>query len=272
MFGLARRGGIEFCEAGELSALGFVDHAFCARRGGVSAGPFSSLNVSFQVGDRNEDVGRNLEIIGEAFAIPSGRLALMGQVHGERIRVIDGDEPLPECLPECDGLITARPGVALAVRTADCVPLFFVDRVRRVIGVAHAGWRGTALGMAAKMVDAFVGGFASRPEDILAAVGPAVGPCCYQVDAPVHAAFASRAGEERFLRPCPEEGRWMLDLVLANRLQMVERGVPEASILSAGLCTVCRPELFFSHRASRGCTGRQLNFLVLRGADPRKNA
>jgi YfiH family protein len=141
-----------------------------------------------------------------------------------------------------------------------------------VIGVAHAGWRGTALGMAARMVDAFVEGFASRPEDILIAVGPAVGPCCYQVDAPVSAALMARAGADRFLRPCPERGRWMLDLALANRLQIRERGVPDGNILSAGLCTACRQELFFSHRASRGRAGRQINFLMLREEDPRKNA
>ncbi len=249
-----------------------MEHAFCTRRGGVSAGPFASLNAGFRAGDREEDVLRNLDIVGEAFAIPRGHLVLMRQVHGETIRVIDSDGPPPACVPECDGLITARPGVALAVKTADCVPLFFVDPVRRVIGAAHAGWRGTALGMASKMIDAFVGGFASRPEDILAAVGPAVGPCCYQVDAPVHAALITHPGADRFLRPCREEGRWMLDLALANRLQIGERGVPEANIRTAGICTVCRQELFFSHRASGGCTGRQVNLLMLRAADRRKNA
>ncbi len=105
------------------------------------------------------------------------------------------------------------------------MPLFFVDRVRRIIGAAHAGWRGTALGMAAKMVDAFVGGFASRPEDILAVVGPAVGPCCYQVDAPVHAALGSAMPVRiAFCGPAAEEGRWMLDLALANRLQIAGAG------------------------------------------------
>ena len=126
--------------------------------------------------------------------------------------------------------------------------------------------------MASKMVDAFVGGFASRPEDIVAIVGPAVGPCCYQVDAPVHAALAAHAGADRFLKPCREEGRWMLDLALANRLQIGERGVPDANIHTADLCTACRQELFFSHRASGGRSGRQVNFLMLRPGDRRKSA
>lgn len=267
MFRFAQRGAIEYLEAEALSALDFVTHAFCTRRGGVSEGPFSSLNTGFLVGDREEDVRRNLTLIGETFAIPAKRLVLMGQVHGDRICILDGDGPPPGSIPECDGLITDRPGVALGIRTADCVPLLFVDRVRRVVGVAHAGWRGTALCIASKMVDVFEERFSSRVEDILIAVGPAIGVCCYQVDAPVYAAFSSWSGADRFFRPCPEDGRWMLDLASANRIALMERAAPAGNILSAGHCTVCRQDIFFSHRASHGSTGRQINFLMLRDGD-----
>ena len=272
MFNFVNKDGLEYLEAGDISVLGFVAHAFCTRLGGVSEGPFASLNAGFHAGDREEHVRRNLGLVGEAFAIPRDRLVLMGQVHGARICVIDGDAPPPECVPECDGLITARPGVAIAVRTADCVPLLFVDRVRRVIGVAHAGWRGTALGIASRMVGAFVERFSSRVSDILIAIGPAIGPCCYQVDAPVHAAFSSGTDAGGYLRPCREDHRWMLDLAHANRLQAGQQGVPEGNIFSAGLCTACRHELFFSHRASGGRTGRQINLLMLRDDGPAKNA
>jgi polyphenol oxidase len=263
MFHFHHRGAIEYLESTELNALGLVVHAFCTRRGGVSEGPFSSLNAGFLVGDRKEDVLLNLDLVSDAFAIPRERLVLMKQVHGTRIRVIDGDGPSVGILPECDGLITARPGVALAIRTADCVPLFFVDPVRHVIGVAHGGWRGTADGIASRMVDLFGERFSSQIGDIRVAVGPAIGPCCYQVDAPVHAAFSSRNDAEGILQPCREDGRWMLDLALANRLQLQDRGVPAGNILVPGLCTSCRQDLFFSHRASRGRTGRQINFLML---------
>ena len=215
------------------------------------------------MGDREEDVLRNLTLVKEAFAIPDGRLILMRQVHGDRIRVIDEDGPCPEGLPECDGLITDRPGVALGIRTADCVPLFFVDRIRRVIGAAHAGWRGTALGIAARMVETLAERFSSRPEDILAVIGPAIGPCCYQVDAPVFEAFSAMPGADLFLRPCPEKGRWMVDLALANRLQILAAGVPSENIFASGLCTACRQDLFFSHRAAGGRAGRQINLLML---------
>jgi len=272
MFRFARKGAIEYLEAEELSAPGFVTHAFCTRRGGVSAGPYSSLNLGFLAGDRLEDVRRNQILVEDAFGIPDGRLILMRQVHGDRIRVLEGDGPLPEGLPECDGLISDRPGVALGIRTADCVPLFFVDRVRRVIGAAHAGWRGTALGIAARMVETLAGRFSSHRKDLLALIGPAIGPCCYQVDAPVFEAFSAMPGADLFLCPCPERGRWMLDLALANRLQIREAGVPSENIYASGFCTSCRQDLFFSHRAGGGVAGRQINIIMLRERDEIKNA
>jgi YfiH family protein len=271
MFRFSQRGTIEYLEAGAISALDFVTHAFCTRLGGVSEGPFSSLNASFSVADREENVRRNLSLIADSISIPASRLVLMGQVHGDRVCVLDGDGPPPESIPECDGLITDRSGVALGVRTADCVPLLFVDRVRRVIGVAHAGWRGTALGIGSRMVDLFEQRFASRVEDILVAIGPAIGVCCYQVDTPVYAAFSSRPGVERILHPCRASGRWMLDLALANRIELTERGVPDGNISSAGHCTACRREIFFSYRASLGNTGTQINFIMIRD-EPLKNA
>ncbi|MBN2437843.1 MAG: peptidoglycan editing factor PgeF [Deltaproteobacteria bacterium] len=264
MFRFSQRGAIEYLEIEELSELDFLTHAFCTRRGGVSTGPYESLNLGFLAGDRAEDVRRNRILVEEAFGIPNGQLILMRQVHGDRIRVLDGDEPLPEGLPECDGLISDRPGVALAVKTADCVPLFFVDRARRIIGAAHAGWRGTARGIATAMVEILAGRFSSRREDLVAVIGPAIGPCCYQVDVPVFSAFSGRPGADRFLHPCKELGRWMADLALANRLQIREAGVPSENIFSAGLCTACRQDLFFSHRAGGGHAGRQINLLMLK--------
>ena len=263
MFRFSRRGAIEYLEAEEMSVLGFVTHAFCTRRGGRSTGPFSSLNLGYRAGDRAEDGGRNRALVEEAFGIPDGRLILMKQIHGNRIRVLDGDGSLPEGLPECDGLITDRPDIALGVRTADCVPILFVDRVRRIVGAAHAGWRGTALGIAAAMVETFANEFSSRREDLLAFIGPAIGPCCYQVDMPVFEAFSGRNDSGELLRPCPQQGRWMLDLPMANRLQIREAGLPSGNIVTSGLCTACREDLFFSHRAGRGRTGRQINLIML---------
>ena len=273
MFRLARRGAIEYLEDEGLASLPFLTHAFCTRRGGVSEGPYASLNAGSQVGDRKADVHRNLSLIGEAFTIPEECMILMEQVHGDRICVIDGETSSSESIAGCDGMITDRRGVALAVKTADCVPILFVDRVRRVIGVAHAGWRGTALGIAGTMVSLFQERFGSRCEDLLAAVGPAIGSCCYQVDAPVRDVFAARPGADRVLRPCPaDKGRWWLDLALANRVELEALGIPSENISTAGQCTACRTDLFFSHRAEHGRTGRQISFLMLSDDPHRKNA
>jgi YfiH family protein len=264
MFRFAKREAIEYLEAEAISELGFVTHAFCTRRGGVSKGPFTSLNAGFLVGDREEDVQQNLALIGETFTIPAGQLVLMKQIHGNRVHVIDKKPGDAENIPECDGLITDRPGLALGIRTADCVPLFFVDTSRKVIGVAHAGWRGTALAIASRMVEALQEGYASRVENILIAIGPAIGACCYQVDGTVYAAFASRKGADHFFQGCQKDDRWMLDLASANRFELLEKGIPEKNIFSAGECTACRQDLFFSHRASLGCTGRHINMMMLR--------
>ncbi|MDA8124197.1 MAG: peptidoglycan editing factor PgeF [Deltaproteobacteria bacterium] len=266
MIHLARRGAIEYLEDAGLAAHPFLTHGFCTRRGGVSEGPFASLNTGEQVGDRAKDVRRNLSAIGEAFAIPEGRLVLMQQVHGDRIEVIDDNGCPADPVPECDGLVTDCPGVALAVKTADCVPILFADPVRRAIGVAHAGWRGTALGIAGKLARLFQERYSSRLEDLLVAIGPAIGPCCYQVDGPVREAFAARPEASRLLRPCPEQaGRWRLDLPLANRLELTALGIPTENISLAGQCTACRTDLFFSHRAEQGRTGRQISFLMAAG-------
>ncbi len=267
MFRFSQSGGIEYLESEELSALDFLTHAFCTRRGGVSRPPYDGLNVGDLVGDRAEDLLRNLSLVKEAFAIPDGGLILMRQVHGDRINLIGEEAPLPEGPPECDGLITDRPGVALGIRTADCVPLFFVDPIRRVIGAAHAGWRGTALGIAARMVATLTEQFSSRPEDILAVIGPAIGPCCYEVDAPVLAAFSSAPDAALFSHPCLQNGRWMVDLAQANRLQLLAAGVPGENIRAAALCTACRQDRFFSHRAGGGRAGRQISLIMLRKAE-----
>lgn len=255
-----------------MAALDWMTHAFFTRLGGVSEGPFSSLNTGFFVGDRQQDVHRNLSMIAHTFSVPANRLVQMRQVHGDRIISLDGGAPAPGAVPPCDGLVTDRPGMAIGIKTADCVPLLFADRRRRVIGVAHAGWRGTALRIGSKMVTVLRERFSSRVQDILVAIGPAIGVCCYQVDGPVHDAFRAHTGMEAFLHPSRRSGRWMLDLASANRIALMDSGVPAEHIFAAGYCTSCRQDLFFSHRATAGDTGRQINLLMLRDAGARNSS
>ena len=164
-----------------------------------------------------------------------------------------------------DGLLTDEPGVTLVTYYADCVPLYFLDPVHRAIGLAHAGWRGTVAGMGIKMAEAMAHKFGSRPEELLAAIGPSIGPCCYEVDQPVADAFAARTDwqPESFLRDCGN-GKYMLNLWEANRRALLRAGLLEAHISVAELCTRCHADWLFSHRASGGKRGGMAAFLALK--------
>ena len=185
------------------------------------------------------------------------------QIHGADILLLDDSEG--EMIPRgevcCDGIITNRRGLALGIRTADCVPLLLVDPVKRVVGAIHAGWRGTAREIAALAVRLFVRSFSSDPSGMYAMIGPSIGPCCYEVDRPVFQAMRRHRWSESVLTAGRNRGVWMLDLGKANRLQLIGAGVPDENIASIPLCTACRKDLFFSYRAE-GNTGRQLSFIA----------
>lgn len=273
-FRFSRKGPIEYLEALPLTATDFLLHAFLTRHGGVSTGCFAGLNFSSREGDTPENVARNRQLLAAAFQVDPSRFISMRQVHGDRIVVLDGDDreylaggsSLPVEAHVCDALVTNRPGRALGVKTADCVPIFLVDPVKRVVGVVHAGWRGTALNIAGQVVDTFAARFSSRPGDILATIGPAIGPCCYEVDATVYKALNvyAKAGEEPLFRSGTAKGRWMLDLTMANRYQLEQRGVPATRIFTGNHCTSCRSDVFYSHRRDQGRTGRHFSFLMLK--------
>jgi polyphenol oxidase len=264
MFEIARRGAVSYLECIPLRDLGFVTHGFCTRRQGASAGAFESLNFSTSEGDPEERVRENWERTAEAFGLSRSQFLTVHQVHGSEILVVDHAARVHPGQPvRCDALVTDRPELALCIRTADCVPILLVDPGKGVVGAVHAGWRGTALGIAAKAVDCFRERFSSDPRDLLAAVGPSIGPCCYEVDAPVRRAMeALGPGQSAFLAPAGPE-RWRLDLAAANRSQLLERGLSPRRVFLSGACTSCEAERYFSHRRDAGKTGRHLNFILL---------
>jgi YfiH family protein len=189
----------------------------------------------------------------EALGADPGSQVEASQVHGRAVAVV-GREERGTKVPGADVLLCAERGVTLAMHTADCVPILLWDPRRRAVGAVHAGWRGTAAGVAAAAVAAMARAFGSAADDLRAALGPAIGPCHYEVDEPVAAAFASWPWAARVLRP-GRPGHWWLDLAAANRLTLMAAGVPAEHIWVSGLCTACRADLFFSHRRD-GVTGR----------------
>ena len=254
-----------FSLAGEaLGSFPFVDHAFCSRWRGISEGPFSSLNTSIREGDGEEAVRKNGEILSAAFDLPVKRFVTVRQVHGNRIVHFESIEEGSRLL-EADGIITTCEDLAVGIKTADCVPILLFDPRVPAVGAIHAGWRGTASGIARGAVEAMKNAFSSKPSEMIALIGPAIGPCCYEVDEPVHLAMAGEKGMAEFFRPVPgRAGRWFMDLAGANAAQLAAAGLRGHQVHGAGLCTACHRRVFFSHRGEGGTTGRQINFILIR--------
>lgn len=240
--------------------------AFSTRNGGVSSPPFNSLNLSVNEGDRPESVRANLSVITRELGVSSESVAFMRQVHGDTISVLDS---VPESPPEADALIVTRPGVFAAVKTADCLPLLLFDARRRLAAAVHVGRRGAVLRIARKTIGTMNSQFGSRPDDLTAIMGPAIGPCCYEVDEPVLAPLRSAvpncgAYVRKVVVEEPSFGRVTLresirlDLSGLTRRELIQAGVSEGAIHELGYCTACRPDLFFSYRRDGAKTGRQM--------------
>jgi polyphenol oxidase len=227
-----------------------VPHGFSTRAGGVSTGPYAALNLGLSTGDDRTCVEENRRRFAAAFGLGLERACALSQVHSDR--VILAEPSL--CIHEADAAVTDEEDLLLVVSAADCLPLLFFDPSKGAIGAAHCGWRGSLAGLAAKVVAEMVRRYGSSPESVRVALGPGIRGPCYQVGAEVAEAFTAR-GFEHALGP-DDEGRYLLDLALVNRLVLTLAGVSEAHIWDSGLCTHCDASRFYSHRRDLGKTGR----------------
>lgn len=249
---------------------GLVKHLYSTRRGGVSTGYFGPMNLGFTRGDDRFAVIENFRRISYVTGIYPGDMVFSDQVHGDRILYVDQQDRgkgiySPKEMRGVDGLITDKSKVCLVTFYADCVPLFFLDPVKKVIGLAHAGWRGTVLEIGRKMVERFCDDFGSQPGDILAGIGPSIGPCCFEVGSDVEGEFAAAfpAWREDIIRPSENPGKSYVDLWKTNRLILEKAGVYPEHITVTDLCTKCHDEYFHSHRRMGNERGTQAAFLEL---------
>lgn len=253
-------GGVVYYTFPAFDAVSFVRHGFSTRFGGVSEGIYDSMNLSFTRGDDPQRVRENFHCFCAAVGVDSRHAVISAQEHHTVVYNATAADRGRGVLRErgytdIDGLLTDEPDVVLFTQYADCVPLFFVDPVKRIVGTAHAGWRGTAAKMGAVMVERMISDYGCRHEDILAAVGPSIGPCCFEVDEPVRQAFAEAVD---FAPACTREvgnGKSYIDLWEINRRTLVEAGVKAEHITMTDLCTRCHPDVFWSHRATGGQRG-----------------
>ncbi len=248
--------------------LPFVRHGISTRLGGVSQGIYSAMNLSFHRGDDREAVVENYRRICEALAVQPEQLVLSAQTHTVHVYNATAADRGRGFQRECgytdvDGLLTDEPGVVLCTHYADCVPLLFVDPVRRVVATSHAGWRGTVGGIAAVTVERMVSDYGCQREDILAAIGPSIGHCCFEVDAPVYEAFAKLPFfDDRCFTADPGD-KFHIDLWEVNRRFLRQAGVTAEHITVTDLCTRCHPDVFWSHRATGGQRGGLAAFISL---------
>lgn len=235
------------------------------RHGGVSAAPYHALNLGYGVPDREEHVAENRRRLAAAVGIAPGQVVAGSISHGRDVSVFrraaprtwpmrhlpvrPGASRLQPSFPS-DAVVSDVPGMSFLLTFADCVPLLISDQRHGVIGVGHAGWRGTALGIGGEMVRVMHEAFGSQPEDLVAAIGPSIGPCCYEVGAEVFRTFARHG-----VAFCRGE-RGTLDLWQSNRAQFVAAGVRHEAIEISAVCTSCHTETYFSHRGEGGRTGR----------------
>ena len=246
---------LEYLSAENISA----PHGFTTRLGGVSEGYLSSLNIGMHRGDNPEHVAENYRRLGKFIGFSTEKLVLANQIHTDIVRVVTEKDCLGSLshrdYPECDGLVTNTPGVALVVFTADCTPMLLHDPVTGAVGAVHAGWRGTALGIAAKTVDAMVSAFGCNRENICAAIGPNIGACCFETDKDVPEAMFSALGEDAKPFICTHGEKFHVDLKQINALWLRRSGITNIEISEH--CTACCPDLFWSHRITKGVRGSQ---------------
>lgn len=268
------RDGVRYFTFESFASHPRLNAAVTTRHGGVSTGPYASLNLGGKTGDEPDNVRENRLRAAGVIGKESRNLVFAKQVHGSDIaRVENGFEG---AFDDTDALTTDALQTPLVILTADCAAVFVFDPVKNAIAIAHAGWRGTVAGIAAKTVKRMQKEYGSSPGDLLAGIGPSIGPCCYEVGEEVIITVETKLPdytEEILVQPdmasagsfraAVNEDHRHFDLWRANELMLVDAGVPENNIEIARLCTACRTDLFYSHRAEKGVTGRFGGLLML---------
>lgn len=241
-----------------------LPHGFFTRRGGVSKGPFASLNCSLSSPDDREAVLQNRGRVADSFGLPPQSLVGCTQVHGTAVVAVEAPW-VPGAGPRADAMVTQRPGLALGIITADCAPVLFADAEAGIVGAAHAGWRGAVAGVIEATIDAMVR-LGGRPDRIVAAIGPCIGQASYEVAADLRDAVTERAPDDvRYFADGTREARWQFDLAgyCAGRL----RAAGVADIAVTGIDTLTEEDRFFSHRrrtlAGGGPIGHQISVIAI---------
>ena len=269
---LSNKGDVYYIQYNALNDLDFVKHGISTRFGGVSSGIFESMNLNFTRGDEKDKVVENYKRICDAIGVDVDKLVCTYQTHSNNVIKV-GEAPLEKFYVGyktaigVDGAVTNVPGVDVTTSFADCVPMLFVDPVKKCIGLSHAGWRGTVGRIAKITIDKMISEYGSKASDIVCCIGPSICKDCYEVSDDVHEEFKANLSNRLVYEAFDDRGiidgrhKYLLDLWQANRIICQEAGLRDYNIHLPDICTSCNPSLLFSHRASKGRRGNFNVFL-----------
>ena len=264
----AHNGKVPYYSFPSFDNVGFVRHGFSTRLGGVSEGTFASMNLGFTRGDDSAAVAENYRRFCTAIGVKAEDTVLSAQTHTVNVY----NATAADCgrgvtrergYTDVDGLITNEPNVVLCTHYADCVPLFFVDPVRRVVATSHAGWRGTVGGIGRVTVERMHSDYGCEPSDILVGIGPSIGRCCFEVDTPVMDEFSKLAFFDGNCYTDDGNGKYHIDLWEVNRRCLLNAGVKANNITVTDICTRCHPDVLWSHRFSGSARGSLAAFIAI---------
>ncbi len=267
MFRLVKKGDFSYYKVDSFEATGLVSHMFTTKSGGVSEGDYCSMNFRFNCSDLRENVLKNFEIAATELGTSSAKMVLTNQVHETNVVCVDSSDCGNGILFEnkfqsADALICAAPGVVISAFYADCVPVLLLDKKGKAIASVHSGWRGTVGDITGCAIDKMINKYQSAPEDILVAIGPAIGVCHYEVSFDVADAFLKRYSDAVVIK---RDGGFYVDMRKAITESVEKRGVPYENITVSDICTYCNSDTLFSHRATGGRRGNMGAFIMLNG-------
>lgn len=244
-------------------------HCFTTKLGGVSQGEWMSLNLGFNGGDEHENVVENYKIVCRGLEVPFESLVLSKQIHENHICEVKSEDKGNGILQEnkwssADGIYTSEKDITLVTHYADCVPLFFYAPKYPMVGMAHAGWRGTVGEIGKEMAKIWHETHGIAYEDIEVVVGPSIGPCCFEVHDDVASEFINKFGDAEFIVENKSNGKYNINLWECNKQSLLNTGILEENIYISEKCTCCMDDVFFSHRKTQGRRGTLGAFMALR--------
>ena len=251
-----------------LQDISFINHAFSTKLGGVSTGEFTSMNLAFNRGDDIDAVTENYKLFCKATGFDFDTLVASAQDHNTVVRKVTKEDcgigiTKPRDIQSVDALVTNQPNVTLVTYYADCTPIFFVDKVKKVIALAHAGWRGTVGKICKNVIDTMVNDYNCNTADIICCVGPAISKCCYEIDKTCYDEFVKSQLDIEKIMTDKSNGKYMADLLETNKQILISSGVPKENIIISDVCTKCNSELLWSHRATNGHRGTMCAFMCI---------